>query len=421
MDSQEFLRQVSNADLLIAQHKYDHAESILTKLMNIEINDFEILRMMAIVKIGLRKYNEAEDICKIMISAFPDESFSFYLLANIKSVDRKFAEAHDLLDTAIRINPDVPFYHSFKANIYNHQNEHAKALDFANNALSMDAEDSHALNARATALVGLNRKDEAFETIDKALESDPNNADTHANLGWSLLHKGNVENALNHFKISLSIDPTDHYAQAGMQEAMKAKFPMYRYFLMTMLRISNFTENYKWGFIIGGYLLYRFLFNLAENNPSLQPFIIPVVVLLGLFFISSWIFSPLMNLYLLSNPFGKYTLSDHKKLSARLVGLSLGLSLLFLVIFFITKLSDSLLYGALISFVMMIPLGSMFNPHLDANRKKLVTFSIVLISVAFIDIILSFSSGTFGSALSVFTAILFIGYQFYANYVLIRE
>ena len=40
MDSQEFLRQVSNADLLIAQHKYDHAEYILTNLMNIEINDF---------------------------------------------------------------------------------------------------------------------------------------------------------------------------------------------------------------------------------------------------------------------------------------------------------------------------------------------------------------------------------------------
>ena len=308
MDNLEYLKQASNAELLIAQGKYDHAESILTRLMTVEMNDFDILRMMTVVKNSLKKY----------------------LLANVYSVDRKFNQSLELLDTAIRIDPEGTHYHSLKAHIYIQQNEFAKALECANNALSMDAEDSDALNARATALVGLNRKDEAFETIDKALETDPNNAGTHANLGWSLLHKGDIEKALNHFKISLSINPNDLYAQSGMQEAMKAKFPVYRYFLMAMLRISNLTENYKWGFMIGGYLLYKFLINIAEKNPQLQAYVIPVIVLLVLFFISSWIFSPLMNLYLLTNPFGKYTLTDHKKLSARMVGVSLAFCLLIL-------------------------------------------------------------------------------------------
>lgn len=421
MDNLEYLKQASNAELLIAQGKYDHAESILTRLMTVEMNDFDILRMMTVVKISLKKYKEAEDLCKIMISTFPDESFPFYLLANVYSVDRKFNQSLELLDTAIRIDPDGTHYHTLKAHIYIQQNEFIKALKCANNALSMDAEDSDALNARATALVGLNRKDEAFETIDKALETDPNNADTHANLGWGLLHKGHIENALNHFKISLSINPNNLYAQSGMQEAMKAKFPVYKYFLMIMLRISNLTENYKWGFIIGGYLLYRFLINIAEKNPQLQAYVIPVIVLLVLFFISSWIFSPLMNLYLLTNPFGKYTLTDHKKFSARLVGVTLAICLLFLLVYFIALPNESVLYAALISFVLMIPLGSMFNPYLETNRKKLTTFSIVLVSVAVIDIMMSLSNGVFGSSISFLTALLFIGYQFYANYVMIKE
>ncbi len=46
------------------------------------------------------------------------------------------------------------------------------------------------LNLRAMALVQLGRKDEASRTLGSALADDPENALTHANQGWALLHRG---------------------------------------------------------------------------------------------------------------------------------------------------------------------------------------------------------------------------------------
>lgn len=421
MNNQQYNYQIENANMLVSHKKYIQAENILSDLLSHEPTDFTALCLMVMVKININKNKEAEEICSILIAEHPDQSLSYYYMAIVKAADRKFGECHQLLDSAIRLDPGNPNYHAYKAIVYNAQQMFTSALEYAENALSLDAEDADALNARATALVGLNRKDEAFETIDRALESDPNNADTHANLGWTLLHKGQSDRALDHFKISLSIDPNDAYAQAGMLEAMKAKFPVYRYFLMAMLYIGNLTEKYKWGFIVGGYVLYRFLLKTAENNPAIRSYIMPVIVVLGLFFLSSWIFSPLMNLYLLTNKYGKFTLSDHKKLSAKLVGIALVFAMLFFILYLLKIDNDGIPYAALISFIFMIPFGSMLNPITENGRKKLTYFGIAFVVVGVIDILWSLFSNNFGSGLSAITVLLFLGYQFYANYVIIRE
>ena len=64
-----------------------------------------------------------------------------------------------------------------------------------------------ALNLRAMALVQLGRKDEAAATLGSALADDPENALTHANQGWALLHQGDHAKALEHFREALRLDP----------------------------------------------------------------------------------------------------------------------------------------------------------------------------------------------------------------------
>jgi hypothetical protein len=287
--------------------------------------------------------------------------------------------------------------------------------------LSVDAENIDALNARASALVGLNRKEEAFLTINKSLASDPDNADTHANMGWGLLHQGKSDVALQHFKTALKQEPMNEYARSGMLEAMKARFPVYRYFLMLMLWLGKMKGNNQWGFIIGGYIVYRVLVTLAEKNEALQIFLIPVIVLLALFFISTWIFSPLMNLYLLSNPFGKLTLDEDQKQSARLVGISLLISMAAILVYFILYQNDGLLTLSLFAFAMMIPLGSMNNPYLETNKRKLRYWTLATTILVLTDSVLSIIAGTFLSSFSFLPLLALIGYQWYTNYILIRE
>jgi tetratricopeptide (TPR) repeat protein len=421
MNPYEFVRQMSHADVLLSQGRFGQAEEILERLMATGYEGTDIMKMMAIAKMGLKKYGPAEELCRMIVSHHPNEAFAFYLLATIRGTERKYDEALSTLNEAIRLDPANADYLAFKANILLQTKDYKDALESADIGLSIDAENIDALNARASALVGLNRKEEAFLTINKSLASDPDNADTHANMGWGLLHQGKSDVALQHFKNALKQEPMNEYARSGMLEAMKARFPIYRYFLMLMLWLGKMKGNNQWGFIIGGYLVYRVLVTLAEKNEALQFFLIPVIVFIALFFISTWIFSPLMNLYLLSNPFGKLTLDEDQKQSARLVGISLLISLASIVVYFFLYQNDGLLTLSLFAFAMMIPLGSMNNPYLEANKRKLKYWTLATAILVLTDTVISIVAGTFLSSFSFLPLVALIGYQWYTNYILIRE
>lgn len=420
MNQYEFSRRAAHAEVLLSQGKYDHAEMILEGLMATGFEEISIVRMMALAKIGQGNFSQAEELCRMLVSQQPDEAYGHYLLAVVRDHYRDFAGAHLHLDEAIRLEPDNSGFFAFKASLFLHRQEYDRALEYADTGLRLDAENTQALNARASALIGLNRKDEAFRTIHKSLETDPENADTHANMGWSLLHLGKSDEALEHFKTSLQLEPGSQFAKNGLLEAMKAKFPVYRYFLMAMLYLSKMTGRNKWAWIIGGYVTYRILVSAAKEYSTLKPFLVPLIGLMALFFISSWIFSPLMNLYLLTNKYGRYSLEAGQKESARLVGISLAVSLISFILFLISGNSGFISTG-FVAFGLMIPLGSMNNPDTQNGLKKLRYASAILTVIAIIHGFLAIFGSTFDSAFFYIFIIGLIAYQWFANYVLINE
>ncbi len=422
MDQPEFLRQISHAEVLLSQGRFNQADDILKRLLATGYDGPELIKMIAVTKAGLGDYQAAEDLITTILSKHPDDPFVFYLLATIKGAKREYIDAKSMIDQAISMEPDSPDFFAYKASLQLQTKDYTDALQSANTALELDAENIDALNARASALIGLNKKDEAFQTINKSLATDPNNTDTHANMGWSMLHHGKSADALIHFKEALKNNPNNEYAKGGMLEAMKSKFPVYRYFLMLMLWLGKMKGGNQWAFIIGGYVVYRILITIAKKSESLQPFLIPIIAILFLFFISSWIFSPLMNLYLLTNTYGKFTLSEDQKQSARLVGISLSVGLICTTAYFLGVQNEGLLSTSLISFLMMIPLGSMNNPFLEKNRKKLTYFTIIIVLFGMLDCTIAIYNHTFTSQTYILPFLIsIIGYQWYANYVLIKE
>lgn len=421
MDEREFARQVGHADVLLSQNRFKQAEEILKKLLATGYEQSYLMKMMAVAKLGLGERDAAEELIKIVMSQQPDDPFLFYLLSTISAAKREFDQAKKHIAEAINLEPANSDFFAYKAHLLLQTKEYTDALHHANLALELSAENIDALNTRASALVALGRKNEAYETINKSLSTDPNNADTHANMGWGKLHHGEVSDALTHFKEALKNDPTSEYAKSGMLEAMKAKFPVYRYFLMLFLWLGKLKGNNQWAFIFGGYVAYRIMIKVAQNNPSLQPLLYPIIIFIFLLFISSWIFSPLMNLYLLTNDYGRMTLSGDQKQSAKAVGLSLSICLLCIIIYFVGIRNEGLLSTALLSFAMMIPFGSMNNPVLESNKTKLKYFAILIAIFVTIDSILSLYRQSFTSGLFFLPFVSLIAYQFYANYLIIRE
>lgn len=410
--------RLSKIEILLHQNNYSEAGKILTELLSEDPNNPYILSYLAEVSLQQGKVEDANRFIDTAIGIAPEESQLFYIKARISIDESKLKEAEDFILQALHLDPNDAQYYALLGHIKMIRKQYQEALELANKALEIDAENIFALNTRSTALNKLNRKEESFETVEGALREDPNNAYTHANYGWGLLEQGNHKKALEHFKESLSNDPTFEYAQAGILEALKAKNPIYRLYLKYAFFIGNLSEKYQWGVILGFYFGMKGLNALAKYNEALQPFLTPLILVLAIIAFSTWIITPLGNLFLRFNKYGRMLLDKKEKLSSSLVAISLLIFTIGLVSYLLSD-DERMLTLVAFGFGMMPALGAMFAPTKVKNALVYYTFALAL--VGSLAIAQAFSTGVVFNNMSMLFLVGFILFQWVANYFLIKE
>ncbi len=410
--------QISRASLLIEQNRFKEASLVLKDVISQEPDNAYVLGMYGLVLLETEEIDKAEQVIDDAIALAPDYDYLFYLKARIALHQDNYNQAESSLQEALTLSPDDADYYALWSSIKLARKKYEEALNLADKALSLDSENLFALNIRSSALLKLNKKEESLNAIEGALKEDPNNAYTHANYGWGLLEQGNSQKALEHFKEALKNDPNSRYAQAGMLEALKAKYWIYRIFLRYALWMGNLTTQYQWGVIIGFYLLYRLLNSVSENNPALQPILTPVLFLMALIAFSTWVMTPLSNLFLRLNPYGKHLLDEKEIMSSNFVGISAMVFLFGLLTFFISA-NMNWLAVAVFGFTMMVPLGSMFAP--TKYKNALLYYSIAMAVVGALSISITFLSDQLVNQFSMIYIFGFIAYQWIANFLMIQE
>ncbi len=88
-----------------------------------------------------------------------------------------------------------------------------------------------------------------------------------------------------------------------------------------------------WGILIGGYIGYQVLANLANSNPALAPFIYPLMAAYVVFALSTWLITPLTNFLLLSSRYGRFALQRLETITSVAVVAFLVLGLLTVIAF----------------------------------------------------------------------------------------
>lgn len=410
--------RLSKVKILIQQEKFQEAERLLSDLLTEDSNNIHFLSLLAEVNLQQDKFDNANSIIENAIGLSPDSAYLFYIKSRIAIQEDKLSEAEKNINQAIEIDPYDADYFALLANIKLGRKQFEEALETANKALEIDAENLLALNTRSTALNKLNRSEESFETIKGALREEPNNAYTHANYGWGLLEKGSHKKALEHFKEALTNDPTFKYAQSGMLEALKATNPVYRIFLKYSFFMSNLTAKYQWGVIIGFYFGLKALRTIAKHNESLQPYLTPLIVALGVIAFSTWIITPISNLFLRFNKYGQLLLDKKEKMSSDFVAISFGIFIVGLLSYFALS-NEKMLTIAVFGFTMMLPFGTMFSP--SKNKNRLLIYTIVLAVVGLTAIGLTFSTGELFNSMTAVFVFGFVAFQWVANYMLIKE
>lgn len=313
---------------------------------------------------GAEALSEADEAVRLGA----DEGFNHYVRGRVLCDLDRYKDAEAATREAIRLDPDEAGFFGQLSNIAFQRRNWAEALEAANQGLALDPENTGCTNLRAMALVQLGRKDEAAQTLGSALADDPENALTHANQGWALLHQGNHALALEHFREALRLDPELEWARVGIVESLKARHLLYRIMLRFFLWMGRQGQAAQWVVVFGFIFGRRVLNGIARDNPKLAPILIPISALLFAFLILTWLSSPLFNLLLRFNKFGRLALSREQRVESTWIGAFFGIALGCFLAHLVFPSGATLVGMAYFGFLLM-PLAVTFQQ--DEGRPRL--------------------------------------------------
>ena len=317
--------------LLLRQGRIDRAEEELRLYLGEHPDSDFAHAQLALCLSHMDRHQEAHEEAKTAVGLAPDHPFSHYVHSVVLADANCLPEAEAAIREAIGLDQSTSMYFGQLAKVHLQRQQWQQALDAAELGLQVDPADDDCANLRSIALIRLGRRVEASDTLRGALERDPDDAWTHANLGWSLIEQGRYNDAMVHFREALRLEPNLEHARLGIITALKAQHFLYRPILRYFLWAQKLNEKYAFVLMIGAFLLFRILSGVAQQQPHLAPFITPILIAYVIFAVSTWLGNPLFNLVLYTNRFGRLALSSDEKKTTWLIAGSLSVGLMFLI------------------------------------------------------------------------------------------
>jgi len=363
--------------LLHQQRRYEDAERELKQVLSGDPHNAEAHAMLGLCMAHRNAYVEASAEADAAVGLAPDLPFAHYAKAAVLLQRDRYDEAAAAIHEALRLNSFSADYYEMQGRIRFAQRRWRDTLESAENGLAIEADHAGCSNLRAMALTKLGRNEEAGAALGESLSRDPHNAVTHANQGWTYLHQGEHKKALEHFREALRIDPELDWARAGMVEALKARHLIYRIMLRYFLWMGRLGRQVQWGIVIGLYVGYQVVLRAARADPKLAPFLYPLVILYIVFVYLTWTASPLFNLLLRVNRFGRYALSRQQRITSNWVGASLLLAIVSAVIWLVTREISAAL-AAVYFLVMVIALAGAFRVQEGWPKWAMFAYTFIL-------------------------------------------
>ncbi len=307
---------LTRARLLMEQSRYELAEEQLRLSLTENSADSESHALLSLCLLARDQFDDAEDEARQAIVNAPDVALGFHALAAVQQKRGLLTQADETVREAIRLDPWNEHHWGLLAGIEYARYRWKECLEAAVKGLECNADDITCTNLQAMALVQLGRREDAGLTIAQALAHDPDNATTHANQGWRLLHERQPDQAMIHFREALRLEPNSEWAREGIIEAMKARHFVYRWMLAFFLWMGRLPPKFQIALVLGMVFGNQILAAVCQAVPLLTPFRGPIIVGYTLFAWMSWVSSTLFNAVLCLNRFGRMALNRNEKIDA---------------------------------------------------------------------------------------------------------
>lgn len=333
--------------------------------------------ILALCLAAREQFDEATQHAQQAVGLAPDMPWMHSTLARVWFARRHLDKAEAAVAEALKLDPQQPDHFVLHGQIQCARQRWLPARMAAEQALTLDPEHVAALNLRAEALRKLGQAGSAEAQLLAALAVDPDDADTHASLGWVYLENGNRPKAMQHFREALRLDAELDSARAGVVETLKACNPAYRLFLKYIFWMQKLGTRGQWIVILGAYLAYRIVVSVARDNPALAKWLWPLIAGYLLFVVVTWLAQPIANLMLRLHPFGRLALSRDQRIGSNFIGgfilaaVAAGIAGLFYP-------HSPAPTAAIVFGLMLLPLGATFQSEAPWPRKALVIYTAVV-------------------------------------------
>jgi tetratricopeptide (TPR) repeat protein len=259
----------------------------------------------------------------------------------------------------------------------------------------------------------LGNVEEAKRIADQAVQNAPENTDAHMARGYSFIYSNHPQEAFEAFREALRLEPNNEFARSGLLRALQMHHFFYRGMFRFFALMNRLSASVQWGLLIGFFIGYRILMTLMRQHPGWTPIILPVVILYVLFAFMSWISEPVTFFLLLFNRWGRLAMNGRQKLAGLVFATFLPLGTLGLL--YVIKHREPvwlflLSFGLLLT---MIPITCVLRTDDKRTRRIYSLYTLAMIGV----LIVSFFDPVFISL----AILMFIGFQFLANYYSIRS
>ena len=382
--------RLARAFFLVGQGRYELAEQELRSAVGSgEAGGME-QSLLALCLVRQERLKEAEEAARRGLELEPSIAFCHYVMADLRLEGNRPAESEASIRTAIELEPEDADYRAMLAKIRLTQARWSDALEAAEEGLKLDAEHSLCTDLKGIALTKLGRGGEASDQIDSALRLNPENSTAHANKGWLLLHSGRGREGIVHFREALKLDPNDEYARSGLVESLKSRSLIYGWILAALLWMTKFGQKRQFFIIIGAYVFYRILRGVARSNPEFAPFVLPLIILYNLLWLTFWFGRPFVNLLLKLDREGRLALSPDQSREATMFGWLAGGVVVSLALFFLGRVPWGL-FTAIYFAGLLFPVMSFYDCSPGWTRKAVAAMAFGMAGLGLVGFVLLFA------------------------------
>ena len=318
-----FRSRYARVDLLLNQSRFELAERECHRLLADSPDDPIATALLAVCLLQQSRLDGATAAAEQAIAAAPDLTLGYGVLGDVLRARNRFAEAVDIYTRGLGLDPEDGPLRTGRATALLMLDRLEEALADVEAALAQNADHSQSLSLRTTILQRLGRIDEALATSDESLRIDAESSAGHARRGWVLLELGQAAEARTEFAEALRLDPNHEPARAGLVEAIKGTSWWYRQFLRYAFWSSRLSKQGGWTFILGAYVGFRVLLGVMQTYPQSRLIVGPLVALYLALVLVSWLAVPLANGLLRLHRDGKLALTRDDRCGSEIVAATL--------------------------------------------------------------------------------------------------